>query len=144
MQGGKNWILPKVINANRFFRDFHWLEICKKHFCPSMGPNVGSLAMDSGKWDSWTHRVGRVLSFFLQPSELGLPHPPPAGECAPHPLVQGGGHTRLRKRGWEWGSPNSDEGTYTVVLCLYKYFVVGQHNCNTYLRLLFIHCTAVV
>jgi hypothetical protein len=39
----------------------------------------------------------------------------------PHPLVRGGGHTRLRQRGW--GSPNSDEGTYTVVLCICKYFV---------------------
>jgi hypothetical protein len=29
MQGGKNWILLKDINANRFFRDFHGLEIWK-------------------------------------------------------------------------------------------------------------------
>ncbi len=27
----------------------------------------------------------------------------------------------MRERGW--GSPNSDEGTYTVVLFIYKYFV---------------------
>ncbi len=39
MQGGKNWILPKEINANRFFRDSHWLEIWKNYLCPSMGPN---------------------------------------------------------------------------------------------------------
>ncbi len=26
MQCGKNWILPKKINANRFFGDSHWLE----------------------------------------------------------------------------------------------------------------------
>jgi hypothetical protein len=26
MQGGKNWILPKVMNANPFFSDSHWLE----------------------------------------------------------------------------------------------------------------------
>jgi hypothetical protein len=30
MQGGKNWILPKEINANWFFLDSHWLEIWKK------------------------------------------------------------------------------------------------------------------
>jgi hypothetical protein len=36
-------------------------------------------------------------------------------------LVRGGGYTGLRERGW--GSPNSDEGTYTVVLFIYKYFV---------------------
>ncbi len=28
---------------------------------------------------------------------------------------------RLRLKGW--GSPNSNEGTYTVVLYIYKYFV---------------------
>jgi hypothetical protein len=27
MQGGKNWILPKEMNANRFFMDFQWLKI---------------------------------------------------------------------------------------------------------------------
>ncbi len=48
MQGGKNWILPKEMNANRFFWDSHWLEIRSNHFCPSMGPNGGSVAMDSG------------------------------------------------------------------------------------------------
>jgi hypothetical protein len=47
MQGGKNWILPKEINANRFFRDSHWLEIWKNHLCPSMGPNGGIVAVDS-------------------------------------------------------------------------------------------------
>jgi hypothetical protein len=47
MQGGKNWILPKKINTNRFFWDSHSLEIWSNHFCPSMGPNGGSVAMDS-------------------------------------------------------------------------------------------------
>ncbi len=47
MQGGKNWILPKDLNANRFFWDSHWLEIWSNHFCPSMGPNGESVAMDS-------------------------------------------------------------------------------------------------
>ncbi len=48
MQGGKNWIFPKEMNANRFFWDSHWLEIWSNHFCPSMEPNGGSVAMDSG------------------------------------------------------------------------------------------------
>jgi hypothetical protein len=48
MQGGKNRILPKEMNANRFFWESHWLEIWSNHFCPSMGPNGGSVAMDSG------------------------------------------------------------------------------------------------
>ncbi len=47
-QGGKNWFLPKEMNANRFFWDSHWLEIWPNHFYPSIGPNGGSVAMDSG------------------------------------------------------------------------------------------------
>jgi hypothetical protein len=42
-QGGKNWFLPKEMNANRFFWDSHWLEIWSNHFYPSMGPNGGSV-----------------------------------------------------------------------------------------------------
>jgi hypothetical protein len=48
MQGGKNWFLPKEMNANRFFWDSHWLLIWSNHFCPSMGSNGGSVATDSG------------------------------------------------------------------------------------------------
>ncbi len=47
MQGGKNWILPKEINANRFFWDYHWLEIWKNILCPSMALNGGSVAIGS-------------------------------------------------------------------------------------------------
>jgi hypothetical protein len=47
IQGGKNWILPKEFKANWFFWDSYWLEIWSNHFCPSMGPNGGSVAMDS-------------------------------------------------------------------------------------------------
>jgi hypothetical protein len=47
MQGGKNWILPKEMNANRFFWDSRWLEIWSIYFCASMGPNGGSVTMDS-------------------------------------------------------------------------------------------------
>jgi hypothetical protein len=31
IQGGKNWILPKEINANRLYWDTHWLEIWSNH-----------------------------------------------------------------------------------------------------------------
>jgi hypothetical protein len=52
MQGGKNWFLPKEMNENRFFWDSHWLEIWSNHFYPSMGPNGGSVAMDSGTYST--------------------------------------------------------------------------------------------
>jgi hypothetical protein len=45
-QGGKNWILPKEMNANRFFWDSHWLEIWPNQLFPSMGPNGGIVDMD--------------------------------------------------------------------------------------------------
>ncbi len=43
-----NWILTKKVNWIRFFWDSHWLEIWKKHLCPSMGSNGGNVAMYSG------------------------------------------------------------------------------------------------
>jgi hypothetical protein len=58
MQGGKNWFLPKEMNANRFFWDSHWLEIWSNHFYPSMGPNGGSVAMDSDFYTIKSLRVG--------------------------------------------------------------------------------------
>ncbi len=67
--------------------------------------------------------VGRVLS--VSPV-VGIGTPPPllqqAGVPPPPPFGTGGGQTRLRLKGW--GSPNSNEGTFTVVLYIYKYFVV--------------------
>ncbi len=72
------------------------------------------------------HRVGRVLSFFSSRRNWDSLNPSPAGECAPLPRFWGEGHTRWRERGWE--SPNSAEGTYTLVLFLYMYFVVVKHS----------------
>jgi hypothetical protein len=67
MQGGKNWILPKEINANQFFWDSHWLEIWSKHLCSSMGPKGGSVTMDSGK-------TSMQYSNYLIPQYLRLKH----------------------------------------------------------------------
>ncbi len=58
-------------------------------------------------------------SFFSSRRNSDSPITSPAGECAPPPLFLGVGHTRLRERAW--GSPNSDEGTYTMVLYMYIY-----------------------
>ncbi len=52
---------------------------------------------------------------YLKSSELGFPQPLTR-------RVPGEGHTRWPERGWE--SPNSDEGTYAVVLFIYTYFVI--------------------
>jgi hypothetical protein len=67
MQGGKNWILPKYINANRFFWDSHWLEIWSNHFCPSMGLNGGSVATDSGAWGGLEPQMWNVDALQTQP-----------------------------------------------------------------------------
>jgi hypothetical protein len=71
----------------------------------------------------WSHRVGRVLSFFSSRRDWGSPNPSPAGECAPTLWVRGKGHTRWRERGRE--SPNSEERTYTLVLYIWVYFAAG-------------------
>ncbi len=63
MQGSKNWIFPKEMNANRFFWDSHWLEIWSNHFCPSMGPNGGSVAMGSG---GALRQLGHQLLYVLK------------------------------------------------------------------------------
>ncbi len=69
----------------------------------------------------YEHRVGRVLSFSSSRWNWESPNPSPAREYAPPPVVPGEGHTRWQERGWE--SPNSDEGTYTVVLFICMFFV---------------------
>jgi hypothetical protein len=72
---------------------------------------------------SWT-QSRQSAKLFLQSSEFGLPQPltcrrvPPP----PPPWFRGEGHTRWRERGWE--SPNSNGGTYTVVLFIYMYFFI--------------------
>jgi hypothetical protein len=69
MQGGKNWIFPKEMNANRFFWDSHWLEIWSNHFCPSIGPNGGSVAMDSARSKKiWGGQL--FMSSFFQKSAV--------------------------------------------------------------------------
>ncbi len=77
--------------------------------------------------ESVKHRAGRVLSFFSSRRNWDSPNPSSAGECVP-PRFRGERHTRWRERGRE--SPNSDEGTYTVVLFIYMYFVVLNHKCD--------------
>ncbi len=67
MQGGKNWILPKYINANRFFWDAHWLEIWSNHFCPSMGLNGGSVATDSEGYKEMLSILADQCAFLYEP-----------------------------------------------------------------------------
>ncbi len=66
---------------------------------------------------------------FPQSSELGPPHPLTRRRvCTPPPLVPGGGHTRLRERGW--GSPNFDEGDRHCGTLVYMYFVIFRGCIN--------------
>ncbi len=71
-----------------------------------------------------------MLSFFSSRRNWGSTNPLAAGECAPHPLVRGGGgvgHTRLRERGW--GSRNPTRGhTLWCDIYAYKYFVKVLHG----------------
>ncbi len=59
---------------------------------------------------------------FLQSSELGLPQPLTRRWVCPPLWYRMEGHSRWRERGWE--SPNSNEGTHTVVLCIYTVYVL--------------------
>jgi hypothetical protein len=73
----------------------------------------------TGDWQS--------AKLYLQSSELGLPHPLSRRRVHPPLWFFGsvGEDTHACGRGG-WGSPKSDEGTCTVVLYIYKYFVVVQ------------------
>ncbi len=93
--------------------------------CQPMSTAVHRSPRRSNSIFNLCHRVGRVISFS---PVVGIGTPP-----TPHPQAmcrEGGtltwfreeGHTRRRARGWD--SPNSNEGTYTVVLFIYMYFVV--------------------
>jgi hypothetical protein len=55
---------------------------------------------------------------FLQSSELGLPQPLTRRQVCPPPFGSGGGTLACGRGGW--GSPNSDEGTSTVVLYILR------------------------
>jgi len=75
--------------------------------------------------ESETHRVGRVLSFSPVVG-IGTPPTPHPQASVPIPLGSGGRGTLAGESGWE--SPNSDEGTYTVVL--FTQFVTVNMFCR--------------
>ncbi len=72
-------------------------------------------------------RVDIVLGFF-RIGTLAPPSSPPHARVSPPPLVPGG-RTHSRQEGGG-GGPNSDEGTDTVVLEVYMYFVVYINEYN--------------
>jgi hypothetical protein len=83
-------------------------------FILSTGSSCNSVHNQVPPPTEWTE----CCRLFFSSSELGLPTPSHAGECAvctPSPLVPG---ERLAGEG-VWGSPNLEEGTDTVVLKVY-------------------------
>jgi hypothetical protein len=64
---------------------------------------------------------------FLQSSELGLPQPLTRRRLFPPPVL-GGGAQWLAREGL--GESQFDEGTYTVVLFIYTYFLVRGVTMN--------------
>ncbi len=69
---------------------------------------------------SLCHIVGRMLSFFSSRRNCDSPTPhPQASVPPPPPRFMGGGAHSLAREGL--GESNSDEGTYTVELCVCIY-----------------------
>ncbi len=66
-------------------------------------------------------RVDRALGFFPSSLNWNSPNPHPQASVSPT-FGSGGGTHSLAGEGL--GSPNSDEGTDTVVLKVHMYFVV--------------------
>ncbi len=86
---------------------FEWFEPV---FCPHTFGNLFQLSMLLTAKEYFLmsvlpyrfhHRVGRVLSFFSsRRRSWNSLTPLAAGECVPPHFGRGGGHTRLRERGW--------------------------------------------
>jgi hypothetical protein len=81
-------------------------------------PGVGISLLKLQKLMAQSRQSAKLFS-----SRRNWDSPNPSPENAPSLWFRGKGHTRWRERGWE--SPNSDEGTSTVVLCKYMYFLVN-------------------
>jgi hypothetical protein len=80
---------------------------------------------------------------FLQSSELELPHPLARRRVCPPSLWFGEeGHTRWRKKGWE--RPNSDEGTYTVVLYIHIHICTLWYGPSRAVILTWIFCVETI
>jgi hypothetical protein len=58
----------------------------------------------------------KSTTVYVPSSELGLSQPLSLQQVYPSPQNRGGGHTRLRVRGW--GSPNYDDWRKSLALCL--------------------------
>jgi hypothetical protein len=125
------------------------LFFCSTAYCAPL--NVFVLAACSASWDvfaellygrlccSWTCLVYSSLcchwkclfcsSLCCPWTCFFSPNPSPPSECAPPPGPMGGGHIRLRVRGW--GSPNSDHWRKNLALCL-LYSVVSTKPSHSY------------
>ncbi len=86
---------------------------------------------------TYHHRVGgQSAKLFSSRRNWGSPHPSSAGECVLSPLVPGGGEHSLAREGLgESQFRNFDEGTCTVILFIYMYFVCsiilkGMSSCK--------------
>ncbi len=71
-----------------------------------------------------------MLSFFSSRRNWDFPTPLAEGECAPSPFGPGWRADSLAGEGL--GESQSDEGTYTVVLHIYKYFVPWGDSLQLY------------
>ncbi len=73
MQGGKNWFLPKEINANRFFWDSHWLETCKTTYFP-LWDRIEGAWLRTQNLDSWKGGIGTKTPFDFWQFKLKRPN----------------------------------------------------------------------
>ncbi len=125
---GQHWVPPEPLGTNRWAKVYNPVRKGAKSMPWAAGfvtPRGLSAAQS-----------GQSAKPFLQSSELGLPQPLTHRRVCPPPLwYRGEGHTRWR--GWE--SPNFDQGTYTVVLCMNLYFVLCRIWLKLYGRLIHLY-----
>jgi hypothetical protein len=92
-------------------------------------PRQGVTYVDLGSiWAGPQSRQSAKL--FLQSSEMGHPQPPTRRRVCPPPFGSGGAHSLA---GEGLGESQFRRVTYTVVFCIFKYFVGWLANTTSYM-----------
>ncbi len=100
-----------------------WISIKTLSFYIPHIPSSIHYTVHLGVYPMQWHRVGRVLSFSPVVG-IGTPPTPQPQASVPPPLwFRGGGTLAGERGGGRVPKKNSEEGTYTVVLFIYMYFV---------------------
>jgi hypothetical protein len=85
----------------------------------------------SSRWEAQSRQWAQLFS---SRRNWDSPNPSPSGECARPLWFRGTGTLAGERGGGGWESPNSDEGTYTLVLFIYTVCTLWWEGMDRYSR----------